>query len=303
MRSFLLVCLLWIAGPLVSLSQEPPLEVDQAEVLRLGNVVQRIDNAVASTDYEWMEVMGPPASDADKWFISILSMRQCAACEQLRSDWTRSPWLLALGHPTDPKQSWSHFNVYYREDASQSFRFENLRVTTYPTILVQPPRSGRFGDSSTVVFQGTYQGDPERLARDISSAIRAYVARDNQNPAPATADVPPPWTPAPRVDSWNPQIPGPFPSFDPTIPPQPAPAPTPTPETPAFPWGAVMTLVAAGFSLPAAIAITVWLVLFIRSRRLAAGKQPILDQATLDSFLALLKSIAASSDKQTSANK
>ena len=53
----------------------------------------------------------------------------------------------------------------------------------------------------------------------------------------------------------------------------------------------------------AAIAITVWLVLFIRSRRLAAGKQPILDQATLDSFLALLKSIAASSDQQTPASK
>ena len=63
----------------------------------------------------------------------------------------RSEWLLALANPNVPKQSWAHYTVYDRDDRSQAFRFENIKVTASPTLLVQPPRTGRFGDPATVV--------------------------------------------------------------------------------------------------------------------------------------------------------
>src|SRR5690606_33375562 len=102
--------------------EEP--EVDTAEVLRLGNMVQHVDGIGNDPADMFVEAMGPPASDADKWFISVLSMQGCAACQRLKSQWTTDPWLLALANPNDPANSWAHFNIYMREDASQAFRFE-----------------------------------------------------------------------------------------------------------------------------------------------------------------------------------
>jgi hypothetical protein len=278
-------------------------EVDQAEVLRLGNMVQVVgDGLRASPETDaYVAAMGPPASDADKWFISVLSMKGCAGCEKLKKEWATNSWLLALANPTEPKQSWAHYAVYDKDDRSQAFRFENIKVTAYPTILVQPPRSGRYGEASTVVYQGVYGGDPEKLARDITQAIRQYVTKLQTVPVRGgehgQVGVDPPWQPTPRVDPWQPQPQPnqPFPPFDPTIPPQPAPTPAP-----AFPWSSVLSLMLAGFSLPAAIALVVWAVSFIRARRLAAGKPPIVDQKSLDQVLELLKRLAESQAKPSS---
>lgn len=85
--------------------------------------------------------------------------------------------LLALANPSDPKQSWSHFNVYDREDQSQAFRFQKIQVTRFPTILVQPPRTGKYGEPETLVFQKVYGGEPSVLAKEIVEAIRNYVAK------------------------------------------------------------------------------------------------------------------------------
>ncbi|HEY1068489.1 MAG TPA: hypothetical protein VGE52_20365, partial [Pirellulales bacterium] len=162
---------------LVALALAGPPEVDRAEVLRLGNVVQHVDGVRGDPHDAFVEAMGPPASDDDKWFISVLTMQGCGPCVRLKSEWGTNQWLLALANPNDPKQSWAHYNVYPREDKSQAFRLEGIKVTAYPTVLVQPPRNGRYGDPKTVVFQGTYGGDPERLARQITDAIRRYVAK------------------------------------------------------------------------------------------------------------------------------
>jgi hypothetical protein len=57
---------------------------------------------------------------------------------------------------------------------------------------------------------------------------------------------------------------------------------------------------AAGFSLPAAVALVVWAVSFIRARRQAAGKPPIVDQKSLDQVLELLKRLAENQAKPSS---
>jgi hypothetical protein len=57
---------------------------------------------------------------------------------------------------------------------------------------------------------------------------------------------------------------------------------------------------AAGFSLPAAVALVVWGVSFIRARRQAAGKPPIVDQKSLDQVLELLKRLSENQAKPSS---
>lgn len=308
---YLMVAVLALAGGESSLiAQDDPPQVDQAEVMRLGDTVQHVGNHTQGEAYAdaFVAAMSPPESDADKWFISVLSMQRCAACERLKREWATNEWLLALGNPADPDNSWAHYTVYDKDDESQAYRFENIEVTAYPTILVQPPRSGRYGDASTVVYQGVYQGDPERLARAISSAIRRYIARLQSLPGltqvgqAVAVQSDPPWQPVPIDDPLRPQPTPIFPIFDPTIPPAtPEPEPDPAPVAVApFPWSAVFTLVAAGFSVPAAIALVVWAMSFLRSRRQARGKPLLMDQATFDQVLVLLQQFADGQPPQSS---
>lgn len=206
-------------------AQAQPLEVDQAEVLRLGNSVQYVDGRIAAGADEELAALGPPASDADKWFISLVTTQGCAACERLKQAWRSDPWLLALAHPEDPKSSWAHYNEYLYEDQSQAFRWQDIQIAAFPTVLVQPPRSGRYGDPATVVFQDTYRGDPRALAERITRAIRRYVARVDvpraAEPGPRASDelaVAPPWQPPPKPDGRPPLDLPPLP-IPPAIPP------------------------------------------------------------------------------------
>jgi hypothetical protein len=248
--------LVLLLAPVVSPAQSAP-QVDQDEVRRLGNVVQQLGVGPQSDGVDdFLTAMGPPASDADKWFISLVTIRNCAPCVQLKQAFGTDPWLKALADPNDPKKSWSHFGVYDVQDRSQSFRFEKLKIEAYPTILVQPPRSKKYGEPSTVVFQGTYGGDPKKLATEITTAVRRYVAKLSEaksarEPA-AIGDIgaDPPWQPAPKVDPVLPvlptppvdvvQIPPPLPTPVPA--PSPSPAPTPAPAPNSVPSPASMRL-------------------------------------------------------------
>ena len=271
-------------------------QVDEAEVLRMGDVVQHVDGLKrAGPDDDFVEVMGPPENDSDKWFISVITSRNCAACERLKADWAQSPWLLALAVPDDPKESWAHFNVYQREDGSQAWRFENIRVTEFPTIVVQPPRNGRYGDPSTVVFQGTYGGDPRQLAQDISRAIRLYLKKtravqghfgqgDDDN-----IGIDPPWSPPSRDDGRFPLRPDR--DRRPLIP------PIPVEHEFKLPWQAIIKLLTAGFSIPAVIAVVVWLIYFIRERRKEQGKTLLLDDEAFQRLIDLLENFAEAEEE------
>jgi len=187
-------------------------QVDQDEIRRLGNFVHETQLHIGPQAGEgdlFLEAMGPPASDADKWFISVISIRNCAGCQQLKQAWQTDPWLLALANPKHPQQSWSHYHLYNGEDRSQMWRFAKLKISAYPTIVVQPPLSGKYGDGGTVVYQGMYGGDPKALAQEITTAIRQYVeTRQQPGPTPVIPSQPPqsdeltpPFTPAPQDDA------------------------------------------------------------------------------------------------------
>jgi hypothetical protein len=56
-----------------------------------------------------------------------------------------------------------------------------------------------------------------------------------------------------------------------------------------IPWSAIITLLTTGFSFPAAIALGIWAVRFIRARRQAAGKPLLLSDEALEQVLALVQ--------------
>jgi hypothetical protein len=201
---------------------DEPADVDVAEVLRLGDTVQHVSGHQQSPNDLFVEAMATPEDDSGKWFVSVLTMQGCAPCEQLKADWKSSQHLLALADPTNPKRSWAHYQVYPREDKSQAFRFEGISVKSYPTVIVQPPRNGRFGDPKTVVYQGGYGGDPEKLARQITDAVRRYVSRvqsASSHDSTAFHGYDPPWSPTPKDDNAPPTGPVVFPNGLPLIPP------------------------------------------------------------------------------------
>jgi hypothetical protein len=241
-------------------------EVLAAEVYRRGNLVEDTELTFARPD-QWAitQVTQIPADDSHKWFISIITQPKCPPCERLKRDFINSPYLSCWANPTDREASWAHYNVYNGHDATQVSRWKNIRISAYPTIVVQPPRSGQFGPPGTVVFQRTgYDGNPQKLGADIRAALTQYAEKHYQyrdtadeptqeelaEDAKAHAQAPPFPVPGPVVPTPDPHVqipppvqPGPDDRADPT---QPGGAPEPM-----LPW--VIAGAALAFALYPAV--------------------------------------------------
>lgn len=200
-----------ICAVLLAVSSEP--EVDRAEVLRNGNMVQVVGGWQGDFEHVGVEALSPPASDADKWFVSVITTAKCPPCERLKAAWkSGDEYLSALAVYDDPEHSYAHLNFYDASDRSQKFRFENLKLQGYPTIVVQPPRSGKYGDPSTVVCQiAGFDGNSKLLVQNIVSSMKKYASRLASRTAGASTvkdgayqsqdediGINPPWDPTPQ---------------------------------------------------------------------------------------------------------
>lgn len=284
-------------------------ELARREILRRGSLVERVGPGWSNSYVS--EVMGPPADDSHKWFISVIVRRDCPACERLLADLAASPYLKAYVDVEDHTQSWAHFNVFQAEDQTQAWRFKDIRIGGYPTILVQPPRNGRYGDPHTVVLQKTgYDGNPEKLAAAIRSAILQYVqkVRPRQFPrqgmrqtggddasTPPAARYEPPFVPPPSP----PEIPS-----QPVAPHQPVDIPpVPTPQTPSG-IGLVSLLLSALGALLGSSALTNILLIAlavmigVREFRKATGQKLLLDDEAFSRIVAEIKTLIDGDQKK-----
>ena len=260
------------------------LDPDYAEVYRRGDYVESFGQGPRSDgEQSYLQAMAKPADDSHKWFITIITAQNCGPCKKLLADWQTAPELLAFARFRDQKNSWAHLNVYAAEDETQAWRWTNIKVTSYPTIIIQPPVSGQYGDASTVVLQKAgYNGKPAELAKQMGDQIRTYIAKPH-NPSPNVRGAqsstrypyfepnpqggakelapwkgPPPFTPPPKVNPVSPLSPlGPdlnIPDFvNPDKPAVPAPPATPTPSVDDKP---VATVVIDGLEAEAVITDT-----------------------------------------------
>jgi len=218
---------------------EPQVEVDSDEVIRRGDSVTHTGDGIqAGEDVAIGESLALPPDDSGKWFILVFIQRNCQPCQQLKRDWAHSKDLQAWAKPDDKRRSWAHYSEIQAEDGSQAARLQAYKITTFPTVVIQPPRTGDFGDPATVVMQRSgYDGKPDKLAGAMSIAVKDYVAKVYRTQKNQLADGyrqfndmsgPPPFNPPPRPDQSYPFYPaGPTPApFGPafTIPPGPSPA-------------------------------------------------------------------------------
>lgn len=149
------------------------------EVLRRGTMVERLGDTRASDAVAYAAAaLATPPDDSHKWYLSLVSTDNCAACERLKRDFAQHPDLSGWVNVSQPEHSWAHYNVYRYDDESQRFRFKDMRIKGFPTLIIQPPRNRQYGDPRTIVMQKTgYDGNAAKLNREMGDAIKRYVAK------------------------------------------------------------------------------------------------------------------------------
>ncbi len=269
-----------IAAPATSVVSEGPKsqEVFTTEVIRRGNhVVIAGEGPREGPEENFRAATAPPADDNHKWHVTLWIKPGEAASEALRRDFLTKPELNAFIAAEPPTNAWGHFVVLNVDDATQKWRLDrtkqfHFKVDRTPTLVIQPPRNGRFGDVRLVIMQEAgYNGDAKALKERIIYAVRKYSTKlyasgyvwsatksggeePTEGPKQAAGEggfggpTPAPFAVPPVVDPFNPlapplaQVPhypapapaGPFgPQPIPNFPPPDAPlAPVP-PQTPA----------------------------------------------------------------------
>lgn len=177
---FVLLSLLTIFQP--KASGFLPDEVDQKEIIRRGEWVEKLGEIHSNQQRSVEAAFATPPDDSYKWYISVICSKGCKYCEKLKYDFEHDVTLQSWVNVNDPAKSWAHYQVYQWEDQTQKPRFSKIRVKGFPTLLIQPPRNGNFGSSATVVWQKTgYDGNTEKLSREMSNAIKRYVSAVNED--------------------------------------------------------------------------------------------------------------------------
>lgn len=263
------VCLIGGAGGAQEIPPAQDVQVQVAEVLRRGDTVTECgEGPRAAEAVAYAAAMAPPADDSHLWNVTLWTIPNCQACEHLKSDFRKAPELLAfVAPPSANALPWAHYTEYSGADATQADRRAKYKITRYPTLVVQPPRNGMWGDPGLIVLydNGGYS-DAKALAGKLQKAVRYFaevqgrkgfpkvpepikaledlkpmdsVPMDPPPAAPAPVKVPaavpgagqvginPPFPSPPSPDPFNPQPTGPSQQPAPT---QWPPAPAPAPE-------------------------------------------------------------------------
>lgn len=156
----------------------PEIAVWEAE--RRGNMVQEIGTTRADAIDLIGAALAPPADDSGKWYLTVVTMRDCPACEKLKHDFLHNKHLQAWVNVEDPSRSTMHYQVRRLEDPTQKDWLHaiepQLRKGGFPALVIQPPRSGEYGKSATTVaILHGYNGDAEALTDRMRRAIVTYV--------------------------------------------------------------------------------------------------------------------------------
>jgi len=170
-------------------------DVDAREVIRRGDFVEHVtdDRAEVEDPYGKLiaQIASTPESDLDKWYISVISAKNCKGCEELKRLWDTNPILRAYAVPNSPKDSWAHFTIYDYDDPLQKWRWTRspsnpkaVQIVATPTVILQPPRSGKYGKPSNVVCKYVWEGDPQKLHEALNGALHAYIDKLKQQVAP-----------------------------------------------------------------------------------------------------------------------
>lgn len=226
---------------------KPQDQVDSSEAYRRGAcVVVTGEGPRASEDDAYLIAMSPPAADDHMWYVSVFGSPGDAATQKLLQDLRNYPELAVFVTAPEQSLAWSHLNVYDINDETQKHRVEKYKLQGIPTLVIQPPRNGMWGNPRIVVGQTTYNGDPKKLAAWMRTTLRAFVKRASEagypkdvhatihatDPVPGGAGVDPPFA---TPNAWEQPTQRPNLNFNFPFPDQQPQQPTP-PATPTLPF-------------------------------------------------------------------
>ncbi len=177
--SLLAVALMATVG--TAMAVDPP-EVDAAEAKRRGDMVVVAGEGPRAAEEDAIRAANaPPPDDNHMWFITLFVKRGDAASERVRVDFQRTPELMAYVAAPEASKAWAHFNVYDVDDATQAHRVKQYALRGTPTIVIQPPRNGMWGDAAVVVdqvegYQDTYDATG-KLVRPASVNLHVRIQK------------------------------------------------------------------------------------------------------------------------------
>lgn len=154
-----------------------------SEIARRGTCIEHVDGFQSGPESPIADVAQPPPDDSHKWQFTLVTLKDCEACERLRSDFEfdNATELRAWVHTKDPTQSYSNWQVVQFEDKSQEWRWKELiaqgHMKQFPVLLVQPPTNGSWGDKHTIVYMLEGYLPPAKLHETLRVTIGAYAKK------------------------------------------------------------------------------------------------------------------------------
>ena len=190
-------------------------EVASWEIQRRGNHVERTGTVRSGL---MAAALSPPADDSHKWFLTLVVEKGHTGCATMEHTIATDREMHAWVDTVEPSRSTMHYQVRTIGDPTQADWFAGIKPAiekeklALPILVLQPPRSGQFGDPKTVVklLGGVMAG--KDLSDKLRSSIVSYV-KELESPRSGVSQeitsVAPPFSVPPRD---NPVAPGPPPN-------------------------------------------------------------------------------------------
>ena len=219
MKRLLIPMLLLTAMSIEVCAQGDVPPIAQHEIARRGSHVEQTGTIRSGL---MAAALSPPADDSAKWFVTLIvrpgDRSSATMLSTIANDPAMKPWVDAR----EPSKSTTHYQVRSIDDPTQADWLESLRPALarsgVPLVVLQPPKNGQFGPSSTVVkiISGVLSGDD--LSKKLREGVIAYIQElqprgISQSVMTSSA---PPFAVPPQAQPQAPQVPFEFP-----------PAPTP----------------------------------------------------------------------------
>jgi hypothetical protein len=176
LKTILIVVCHW---SLAAAAEKDVPRIAEAEIARRGALVERTNGIQAepSASSAIALAMQPPPDDSHKWLFTLVTTKNCTWCEQMRHDFDTDPKLKSWVDAKDYSRSWAHWQVVQIDDQSQAWRWKDFKPTSFPTLIVQPPVNGSWGDPHTIVFVRQGYLKPAELDAAIRQAIQRYSTK------------------------------------------------------------------------------------------------------------------------------
>ena len=165
------------------------------EIERRGCLVQKIDGQIGDNTADVLaEALAVPEDDSHKFTLTILygahrNAQLDRLKEHLLSAKELEPWVRCKdrGKGSYDVASTGESHLHCRFDQHKNpfvpDQWSGIKVIDYPTLLLQPPRSGQWGQPDTAINQRTgYDGNPAKLAEWLKASIGKYVLAYSRTP-------------------------------------------------------------------------------------------------------------------------